>query len=403
MNEKPGYYQRVNTDLLDRIPLTAETVLEVGCGAGALGAAFKTRQPNVTFWGVEYEEAHANYARKFLDYVICGDVEDLSLILPPLGSVNCIIYGDVLEHLRDPWSLLRRHVKLLADDGVVLACIPNVQHWSVLIELLKGNWPLLEEGIFDKTHLRWFTHDSIVEMMTQCGLHLDEIYPRILQVEKVEAFVKALQPALSELGVNSRSLFQGVAPIQYVVRASLKKRMPLHLDILLTLKSIPAMAEVRLVKPTRSLETLPRISAQIGHRLKFIEVKEDSPRLLIWQRLNPFMRSSKEFRLLQVLVRLGYVVVAEFDDSPDIVTKNQEESCIPFRGVHAVQTSTQCLADEIEHYNPEVKAFSNNLDVLPGKKPSWRRGDRLKIFFGALNREEDWAPWIDVLNQVFAS
>ncbi|MDP7327791.1 MAG: class I SAM-dependent methyltransferase, partial [Prochlorococcaceae cyanobacterium ETNP7_MAG_30] len=129
MNEKPGYYQRVNTDLLDRIPLTAETVLEVGCGAGALGAAFKTRQPNVTFWGVEYEEAHANYARKFLDYVICGDVEDLSLILPPLGSVNCIIYGDVLEHLRCPWSLLRRHVKLLADDGVVLACIPNVQHW----------------------------------------------------------------------------------------------------------------------------------------------------------------------------------------------------------------------------------------------------------------------------------
>ena len=74
-------------------------------------------------------------------------------------------------------------------------------------------------------------HDSIVEMMTQCGLHLDEIYPRILHVEKVEAFVKALQPALSELGVDSRSLFQGVAPIQYVVRASLKQRMPFHLDI----------------------------------------------------------------------------------------------------------------------------------------------------------------------------
>ena len=126
--QKSGYYTNVNPDLLASIPQTAKSVLEIGCGAGYFGAAYKLFNPIVHYAGVEYVPEAASFARSFLDQVVCGDVEDPCLILPKLkdGLFDCLVYGDVLEHLKDPWACLSRHLELLSEDGVVIACIPNV-------------------------------------------------------------------------------------------------------------------------------------------------------------------------------------------------------------------------------------------------------------------------------------
>ncbi|KZR78153.1 methyltransferase domain-containing protein [Prochlorococcus marinus] len=401
MNERPEYYQRANPDLLARIPLTAESVLEVGCGAGALGAAFKARQPDVKYWGIEYEQEPANQARQALDHVICGDVEDPALPLPQLGSVNCIVYGDVLEHLRDPWSVVKRHRTLLADDGVFLACIPNVQHWSVLEQLLHGNWPLLEEGIFDKTHLRWFTRSSIASMITNAGFCLDEIHPRIFDLDQAKSFARRLKPVLVNLDLNPSTFLQDIAPLQYIVRASIKPRTSLHLHILLTIRNFPALADVRLLKPTYALQSLPRISSRIGHEINLRQPDESNPCIVIWHRPR-LRRISEDYKKLRKLITCGYVIITEMDDDPAHGLEAADSEDLPYLGVHAVQVSTSVLAGEIKRWNPEVKVFANNLVALPASKSLINSGDRLKIFFGALNREDDWTPWMPALNEIFA-
>lgn len=219
MPSDPDYYGRVNQDLLRLIPADAHTVLEVGCGAGALGAAWKREHPQMRYYGIEAMEQPAEQAQQVLDHVVCADVEAVVDGFEDLLPVDCLIYGDVLEHLRDPWSCLQRHSEWLRDGGTVLACIPNVQHWSALWLLLQGEWPLLEEGLFDRSHLRWFTRAGVIRLMRGAGLELQMIQPRIFQPEQALAFVEKLAPALPGLGIDPKQLLRGVAPLQYVVVA----------------------------------------------------------------------------------------------------------------------------------------------------------------------------------------
>lgn len=402
MTAAASYYDRVNPDLLHRIPVGARAVLEVGCGAGALGAAFKAICPEVVYVGLEQVEEAASRAAGRLDHVLRADAEDPALVLPDLPPLDCLIYGDVLEHLKDPWTTLRRHAALLHDEGVLLACVPNVQHWSVLANLLQGRWPLADEGLFDRTHLRWFTRESLGELVASCGLQLQELAPRIFQRERAEAFVAQLEPALAGLGVDRQQLLEGVAPLQYVLRASRRPRPSLHLDNL-TLRPQAGMVDVRILQPMRSLTSQPSITARAAHgTMELLPATSKLPRLLIWQR--PSLLWPDSLEQLRRLLRNGYVVVVEYDDTPDRWPSIAENRHLVFRGVHAVQVSTEPLAGAIRLHNPELAVFANALEALPPPTafPA-EGGGPLRLFFGALNREADWAPWIDALNRVFAA
>jgi len=88
------------------------------------------------------------------------------------GSFDCIVLADVLEHLRDPWSLLTRLQPYLADDGTVVASIPNVGHYPIILGLVRHRWRYTPEGVLDRTHLRFFTLETIRDMFTRSGFHI---------------------------------------------------------------------------------------------------------------------------------------------------------------------------------------------------------------------------------------
>ena len=167
--------------------------------------------------------------QKYLDYVINQDISNNpKLELPDsTNTFDCIIFGDVLEHLANPLEVIRCLSTLLKDTGIVLACIPNVQHWSAIYNLIVGEWPEQDSGLFDRTHLKWFTYKSIIKLFIDADLNIYQIKPRIFNGNKAVDFVEALKPALQNLGISPQDLLQKTAPLQYVVKAGLKRRIAL--------------------------------------------------------------------------------------------------------------------------------------------------------------------------------
>lgn len=398
------YYEQANPDLLYRIPVNAGVVLEVGCGAGALGAAFKAINPTATVVGLELMAGPAEQARQRLDHVLTVNVDDTPRPALPssVGPVDCLVYGDVLEHLRDPAAVLQQQLGWLAPDGLLLACIPNVQHWSVLANLLAGQWPQLDQGLFDRTHLRWFTRSSIVALLEGSGLVVHDITPRIFQPGQAQAFVQQLAPALPGLGIDPQVLLAGMSPLQYVVRAGRRPAPPLLLSGLM-MQPQAGMTDVRMLQPLRSVASSPGVLLELSHRdLQLQPASSDLPRLLIWQR--PLLTADASLQQLRQLLQAGYVVVNEFDDDPDHFPAIAAHGQLTFTGVHAVQVSTAELAAVIRPHNQEVAVFENAVEALPALAANtWPQpgdGQPLRLFFGALNRQADWAPWLEALNMV---
>lgn len=220
------YYGNVNQSLLKHIPSQAKILLEVGCGSGELAKAYKLTNPAGYYIGIELFEQAAELARQHLDRVLCADVEKLSLseALLPGEQLDCLIYGDVLEHLRDPWQVLREHVDFLATEGTVVACIPNIQHWKTFGRLFFDKWQYAESGLLDWTHLRFFSLEDIIKLFIDAGLSVDLIYSRVFDLEGQERMRKILMEAAKQMGVADLANFQRrIDAIQYIVVARKKK------------------------------------------------------------------------------------------------------------------------------------------------------------------------------------
>ena len=163
------------------------------------------------------------------------------------------------------------------------------------------------------------------------------------------------------------------------------------------------MVDGRILQPLRSLTSQPSITARVtAGSIELLTADSTLPRLLIWQR--PLLTLPESLAQLRVLLRNGYVIVSEYDDDPDRWPAIAAHQHLVFRGVHAVQVSTEPLAAAIRPHNPELAVFANALAALPQPTsfPA-EGGGPLRLFFGALNREADWAPWIGALNRVFAA
>src|SRR5262249_38135876 len=135
------------------------------------------------------------------------------------GSVDCLVYGDVLEHLIDPWALLRRHAAWLRPGGTVLACVPNVQHWTLLVHLLQGKWEYQDQGLLDSTHLRFFTLDSLSPLCAGAGREIADVQPRPVTGPQFDEFLRLVGPLLPALGVDASRFAAQAGALQYVVRA----------------------------------------------------------------------------------------------------------------------------------------------------------------------------------------
>jgi SAM-dependent methyltransferase len=388
----------VNRDLLERIPVHARTVLHVGCGTGALGAAFKRYNPKARLLGIEPDPSNARIAAGRLDEVVVADVESEIFPFDVPDGIDCLIYDDSLAHVRDPWAMLRRHVQELAPDGAVLASMPNVEHWSLVARLLQGRWDYDDAGLLARDNLRWFTRETARRALGESGLVSIEVFDKVFDADLATGFVSSLTPALAALGTDPEEYGRRATPLKHVWRA--RPRAPEPLKIVGTmLPPVGGVTEVRVFDPMRCLVTQAGVTCMLSNGREFPTFNPDIPKIFIFHR--PAFIGAEGYRVVQPLLASGYVVVTEFDDHPDFIPILQCEHMFNFSAVHAVQTTTDALGDVLRRDTDEVAVFRNAIRVLPDIG-NYAQRSHMTLFFGCLNRELDWPPYIDALNAVAA-
>jgi 2-polyprenyl-3-methyl-5-hydroxy-6-metoxy-1,4-benzoquinol methylase len=169
------YYRNQRVEMLPFIPQDARDFLEIGCGEGTFGGLLQQRIDGASVTGVEAHPDAAREARKHLAVVIESPIE-AALASIPDSSLDCVVCNDVLEHLVDPWAVLGQLRSKLRSGGSVVSSIPNVRHFPVFKSyFLAGDWKYEEEGVLDRTHLRFFTRRSIQRMYEESGYRINRI------------------------------------------------------------------------------------------------------------------------------------------------------------------------------------------------------------------------------------
>ncbi len=147
-------------------------ILEVGCASGYLSKIFKNNECRVT--GVEINISSAEIANEFCDRVILGSIEEESTIRAVEGTYDVIVLADVLEHLRTPERVLKALYSFLNKDGFLVVSLPNIANWKIRFNLLLGKFRYTNDGILDKSHLRFYTVKTARQMIEKCGYRIDK-------------------------------------------------------------------------------------------------------------------------------------------------------------------------------------------------------------------------------------
>lgn len=219
MDQTPAH-ELHNPDLLACLPMTAARVVEVGCSSGSLAREFKKQGGTGHYTGVELVPEYAELARRHCDRVLTLDIEtvDENYLRSEL-SADCWIFGDTLEHLRDPWALLGRIRRVIPETGSIIACIPNAQHWSFQALLSVGALRYQASGLLDRTHLRWFTRITIAEMFEQAGFRIVESRSRIFDEPARDRILPKVRELALAVGADADQAVKDAIPLQYVIRA----------------------------------------------------------------------------------------------------------------------------------------------------------------------------------------
>lgn len=160
------YYAGVRQELKPYIPHPHNRVLEIGCGRGGFRSHLSG---GAEVWGVEPSPDAAAIASTALHRVLVGTYEQVHQQLPD-HYFDLVICNDVIEHMPDDrWFLLHVQNKMSA-GARLMGSIPNIRHWPVLKALvLDQEWEYKDEGVLDRTHLRFYTIKSFPRLLEQTG------------------------------------------------------------------------------------------------------------------------------------------------------------------------------------------------------------------------------------------
>jgi 2-polyprenyl-3-methyl-5-hydroxy-6-metoxy-1,4-benzoquinol methylase len=200
--KQKDYFAGARLDYIAELPKNPNAcILEIGCGNGNTGAIAISEGKCARYCAVEIHTPAVEIAKTKITEVVQGNVETMDMPWTS-QSFDALILSEVLEHLVDPWAVLRKLRPLMKPGALVFASTPNISHYKVVLMLLRGQFRLTDKGVTDRTHLRWFTPQTFREMFKSCGYcvyQVRSLSPLSLK-EKIASFI---------LGKRHEHLFWG--------------------------------------------------------------------------------------------------------------------------------------------------------------------------------------------------
>ena len=387
----------VHQELLKFIPADAKVIVELDCGNGTIASQYKHINPHCRYIGIESNPKLAKNAAAQLDKILVGNIQqNISTLNIPPKTVDCLIYGWNLMDMSNPTEILKYYQSWLTNDAQVLVIIANVQFWHRIINLLKGNWENSE------IIRHWLSLESLKSYFTTAGLQIYEVQTRGEKGEEFEKFLQLTQPLVDALGLDRKKFTTLTAAEYFIVRAT-KSPIPTRRLLIQTIIMEPkACGTIRVLEPDRFSDTIPgvrTISAVKTADLNLGWPQEE--KIFIWQRT--ILSYPSDFHKLKSLLKKNYLIVAEIDDNPLRRPEYAENNYLSYRGCHCVQTSTESLAKFLRQYNPNVVVFQNQLAKIPPlSEQTLSYNSYPSIFFGAINREQDWKEIMPIINQILS-
>jgi 2-polyprenyl-3-methyl-5-hydroxy-6-metoxy-1,4-benzoquinol methylase len=174
MSGSGEYYGQGRPEMLQFIPESTKTLIDIGCGEGRFGAAVKRTLPQCEVWGVEPVTAAATIAAQHSDKIVSQKIEEIGDL--PSEYFDIVIMNDVLEHLTYSEPALSIVKRLLKPSGQFIMSLPNVRYYTNVRDLLfKGDWQYEDFGIRDRTHFRFFTKKSATRLLSENGFEVTKI------------------------------------------------------------------------------------------------------------------------------------------------------------------------------------------------------------------------------------
>lgn len=370
-------------------------ILEVGCASGYFSKVLIDHNHHVT--GIEPDIKSANTAKKVIPNIFIGTFTEFINNTKLDKHFDVIIFGDVLEHLANPEDILQRSKKLLKNDGIIVASIPNISHFAIRAMMLEGKWQYSDLGTLDRTHLKFFTHESIIELFTNSGFEISNMSSVKLGTKEA-AMLNNLQISNNSINiVEKNSLDNSGYDFQYVLTATqgkdkkhlviknnkIKKVADLNITCILSDTRSP-LAIIRLKNPLEKAAQKYLMNLQIvnfkQHKLTDLMHSD----LVIFQRL----ADKKTLQLAKELKLAGKKIVFEIDDYllnlPDFLShhdkylKKMRPSISKLMNASdALSVSTHNLADRLTNFNKNIFITPNyseqstrivkHYDVKPNK------------------------------------
>lgn len=177
-NKTDGYFKNIRKELLDLIPQKNKygSMLEIGAGSGATLIYAKKKSYAQSIFGVELcTVANSFQQSKEFENFIIGNIENIEL---PFNQeqFDVILCADVLEHLVNPYDVIKKMHPYLKNNGVFITSLPNIRQMQMLKQIyINGDFKYTDAGILDKTHLRFFCKKNMIELFENNGYVIDRI------------------------------------------------------------------------------------------------------------------------------------------------------------------------------------------------------------------------------------
>jgi 2-polyprenyl-3-methyl-5-hydroxy-6-metoxy-1,4-benzoquinol methylase len=211
------YHGDPRPDIAQLVDPFGKSILDVGCGEGALAASLKEAGA-AHVAGIELDTGAANVAGERLDTFVHGDVGAVALPFEP-EQFDYVIFADVLEHLSDPDRVLARMLPFLGPGGRVVVSVPNMRFFTVLLRLIFDRWSYTDAGIRDRTHLRIFTRRALEGMLRGHGLTVERLERNYRLFEDQSEIGRAGVLATRIARVTLAPLLRDLMAFQYIAVA----------------------------------------------------------------------------------------------------------------------------------------------------------------------------------------